>query len=78
MIKKNRTTLQFMLGGILMLTMAVAACNNGKEESKDATKDSPVVKTATPPPAVRDSNDSMEKAVGRKAPGNENKPNPNP
>lgn len=74
MIKQNRTTLQFMLGGILMLTMAVTACNNGKEESKDAPKDSVVNTTPTPPPAIKDSNDSMEPKKGNVAPGNENKP----
>lgn len=73
MIKKNRTTLQFMLGGILMLTMAVTACNNGKEESKDAPKDS--VTTAPPPPsAVKDSIDTMESKTGNVAPGNDTKP----
>jgi len=71
MIKQNRTSLQFLLGGILMLTMAVTACNNGKEESKDAPKDSVVNTTPTPAPAVKD---SMEPTKGNVAPGNENKP----
>jgi hypothetical protein len=75
MIKQNRTSLQFMLGGILMLTMAVTACNNGKEEeTKDAPKDSVVNTTPTPAPAVKDSNDTMEMKKGNVAPGNENKP----
>lgn len=75
MIKQNKTTLKFILGGILMLTMAVTACNNGKkEESKDATKDSPVTTTPPPPPAIKDSLDSMEKTPGHVAPGNDNKP----
>jgi hypothetical protein len=71
MIKQNRTSLQFLLGGILMLTMAVTACNNGKEESKDAPKDSVVNTTPTPAPTVKD---SMEPTKGNVAPGNENKP----
>lgn len=72
MIKQNRTRLHFALTGILMLSMAVTACNNEKkEESKDAPKDSVVNTTPTPAPAVKD---SMEPTKGNVAPGNENKP----
>jgi hypothetical protein len=79
MIKQNKTTLRFILGGILMLTLAVTACNNGKkEESKDATKDSPVTTTPPPPAAVKEPIDTMEKKSGNVAPGNDNKPTPAP
>lgn len=74
MIKQNRTTLQFMLGGILMLTMAVTACNNGKEESKDAPKDSVTTSTPPPPAAVKDTIDTMETKTGNVAPGSDVKP----
>lgn len=69
MIKQNKTRLQFMLGGILMLTFAVAGCNNSGEK-KEAAKDSVVTTT----PAVRDSNDTMEPVTGKKAPGSDVKP----
>lgn len=75
MIKQNKTKLQFILAGMLMLTFA--ACNNSGDK-KEATTDSPAVKTETPPPAVRDSVDSMEATPGKVAPGNENKPAPTP
>lgn len=71
MIKQTRTSLQFMLGGILMLTMATTACNNGKEESKDAPKDSAVF---TPPTIVKDTLDTMESKKGNVAPGSDVKP----
>lgn len=73
MIKQNRTKLQFFLAAILMLTFA--ACNNSGD-NKEATKDTPAVetKTATPPPVVRDSTDTMEATPGKVAPGNETKP----
>jgi hypothetical protein len=65
-----------MLGGILMLTFTVVACNNSGEK-KEATKDTVV--TATPPVTVRDSVDTtMEPIPGSKAPGTENKPAPTP
>lgn len=73
MIKQNKTRLQFMLGGILMLTFAVAGCNNDGEK-KEAAKDSIVVTPPPPPPAVRDSNDTMEPVTGKKAPGSDVKP----
>ena len=73
MIKQNKTTLQFIFGGILMLTMAVTGCNNGKD--KDGPKDSAVITTTpTPPPTVKDSNDTMEKIPGKKAPGSDVRP----
>jgi hypothetical protein len=71
MIKQNKTRLQFILGGILMLAFAVTACNNDGEK-KDAPRDSPV--TVTPPPNVKDSTDTMEHKTGKVAPGNDVKP----
>lgn len=71
MIKQNKTRLQFMLGGILMLTFAVAGCNNNGEK-KEAAKDSVV--TFTPPTIVKDSTDTMEPVTGKKAPGTDPKP----
>lgn len=71
MIKQKRTTLQLILGGILTLTLAATACNNGKEENKDAPKDSVVF---TPPAIVKDSIDTMESTKGNVAPGSDIKP----
>ncbi|MBL7702129.1 MAG: hypothetical protein JNM14_07760 [Ferruginibacter sp.] len=71
MIKQNKTKLRFILGSALLLTMAVTSCNNSgdaKEEKKDTTVN------FTPPVIKKDSTDTMEKTVGNKAPGNENKP----
>ena len=74
MNKQNKTKLQFILGGILFLTFAVAACNNGdNKDSKAAVKDSPAteMKTTTPPPATNDSihkKDSMEVTPGKVSP----------
>lgn len=75
MIRQNRTKLQFILGGILMLSLAGAACNNSGE-TKEAAKDTPVVETKieTPPPVVRDSTDTMEATPGKVAPVVETKP----
>jgi hypothetical protein len=74
MIKQNKTKLQFILGGILMLTFAVAACNNSGE-SKEAKKDTVVTTTTPPPPpTVKDSNDTMEATPGKVAPGSDQKP----
>jgi hypothetical protein len=77
MIKQNKTKLQFILAGMLMLTFA--ACNNSGDK-KEAATDSPAVetKTETPPPTVRDSVDTMEKTPGKVAPGTDNKPAPTP
>lgn len=63
MIKQNKTKLQFILGGILMVTFAVAGCNSG-DADKAATKDTPVteVKTAVPDLPVLDSMDTGDKA----------------
>jgi len=72
MIKQNKTKLQFIFGGILMLTFAVAACNNSGEK-KEGTKDTVV--TTTPPVTVRDSVDTnMEPIPGKVAPGSDQKP----
>ena len=72
MIRQNKTKLQFILGGALLLTLAVAACNNGGE-TKVVTKDS-ITTTVTPPVVIKDSNDTMEKMPGKKAPGSDVKP----
>lgn len=72
MIKQNSTAMKSILGGILMLTLSVTACNNAKEESKETPATE--VKTATPPPAVTDSTDTMEKKTGNVAPGTDVKP----
>lgn len=75
MIKQNKTKLQFILAGILMLTFA--ACNNsGDKKETETTKDT--ITTVVPAPAVRDSGDTMEATPGKVAPGNENKPAPTP
>ena len=68
MIRQNKTKLQFILGGALMLTMAVTACNNNGE-NKEVVKDTPV--TFTPPTIIKDSTDTMEKMTGKKAPGHD-------
>ena len=70
MIKQNKIKLLFILAGFFMLTFT--ACNNSgdtKETEKDTT-----IKIETPPPAVRDSGDTMEVIPGKVAPGNDNKP----
>jgi hypothetical protein len=70
MNKQNRTKLQFILGGILFLTFAIAACNNGDDkDSKAAVKDSPATEMKpTIPPSTVDSGDSMEKIKGKVSP----------
>ena len=67
MIRQNKTKLYFILGGALVLTLAVAGCNNG--ETKEVKKDSVTTKTI-----IRDSIDTMEKMTGKKAPGSDPKP----
>ena len=59
MNKQIRTKLQFILGGILLVTFAVAGCNNG-EADKAATKDS--ITTPPPPQPVKDSMDTANEA----------------
>ena len=74
MIRQNKTKLQFILGGALFLSFAVAACNNDGE-TKEVVKDSITTTIVTPPPVVTiDSNDTMEKMTGKKAPGSDPKP----
>lgn len=72
MIKQNKTKLQFILAGILMMTFA--ACNNGGKK-EETTKETPT-EVAPTAPVVRDSTDSMEPIPGKVAPGNDNKPVP--
>lgn len=72
MIKQNKTKLQFILGSALFLTLAVAACNNNGE-TKVVTTDS-ITTVVTPPVVIKDSNDTMEKIPGKKAPGSDIKP----
>jgi hypothetical protein len=71
MIKQNKTKLQFVLGTVLFLSVAVAGCNNDGEK-KETVKDEPVV-TA---PVVTDSIDTnhMEKMKGGVSPVDEIKP----
>lgn len=71
MIKQNKTKLQFVLGAILFLSVAVAACNNDGEK-KVTVKDEPV--TTTTVTEKRDSTDSMEKIKGGVSPVEEIKP----
>jgi hypothetical protein len=66
MIKQNKTKLQFVLGAILFLSVAFAACNNNGEKKE---KDEPV--TTTVP---RDTLDTMEKIKGSVSPVEEVKP----
>ncbi len=54
MYKRTKTQLQFILGGILLLTIAVAACNDSKTDATNTE-----VKTTVVPPAVKDSMDSI-------------------
>ncbi len=70
MNKQNKTKLQFILGGILFLTVAFAACNSG-----DAAKETPVdtTKQEMPAPAPA-ANDSMEVTPGNVAPVTDGKP----
>lgn len=37
MNKQNKTKLQFILGGILLVTFAIAGCNNGKTDKTTTT-----------------------------------------
>lgn len=77
MIKQNKTKLQFILAGFLMLTFA--ACNNsGDKKETEATKDTTTTVAPAPAPAVRDSADTMEATPGKVAPGTEQKPAPTP
>ena len=71
MIKQNKTKLHFIIGGALLLTFAVAGCNNNGE-NKEVKKDTAV--TFTPPVIVKDTIDTMEGKKGNVAPGNDNKP----
>jgi hypothetical protein len=67
MYTKPKNQLRLILGGILMLTLAVAACNSG-ESDKTVVKDSITsteVKTPVPPPAVKD---TMDTIPGNQAP----------
>ncbi len=70
MIKQNKTKLQFILAGMLMMTFV--ACNNG-EKKEEATKETPT-EVAPPPATTRDSADTMEAKTGNVAPGNDTKP----
>lgn len=65
MTKQNKTKLQFILGGILFLTFAVAACNGSDKDTQVVVKDSTVTKIKT---TVHDSTDTMEKIKGKVSP----------
>lgn len=75
MIKQNKTKLQFIFGGILVLTFAFASCN-GSGDTQVTVKDSVVTesKTVITAPPVKDSTDTMEVIKGEKAPGSDVKP----
>ena len=64
MNKQIKTKLQFILGGILLVTFAVASCNNNSEADKADAKDTTAteVKTAVPEQPVRDSMDTANEA----------------
>jgi hypothetical protein len=67
MYTKPKTQLRFIFGSILVLTLALAACNSG-ESDKTVVKDtmtSTEVKTTVPPPAVKD---TMDTIPGNQAP----------
>ena len=57
MNKQNKTKLQFILGAILLVTFAVAGCNNG-EADKTTTTETKTTVTEQP----RDSMDTGDKA----------------
>lgn len=63
----TKTKLKFILGGILMLTFALNACNDSKSDKAVVTDSttSTEVKTTVIPPAV---NDSMDSIPGNQAP----------
>jgi hypothetical protein len=62
----TRTKLQFILGGILMLTFAVTACNDSKTDKAVVTDSSTSteIKTVIPPPVK----DTMDSIPGNQAP----------
>lgn len=63
MNKQIKTKLQFILGGILLVTFAIASCNNNSEADKAATKDTATeIKTTVPDQPVRDSMDTANEA----------------
>lgn len=68
MIKQNKTKLQFVLGAILFLSVAVTACNNG--DKKDTVKDGPAVTDSL----KKNVTDSMVKETGGVSPVEETKP----
>lgn len=68
MIKQNKTKLQFVLGAILFLSVAVTACNNDGEKKDTVKKETTTV-------IKRDSTDSMVKETGGVSPVEVTKPN---
>lgn len=70
MIKQNKIKLHFILG-VVLATVAVTGCNDSSD-SKSVTKDATTI--TTQPPAAKDSTDTMEVITGKKAPGNDVKP----
>lgn len=58
MIRQNKTKLQFALGAILFLSVAVTACNNDGEKKE----------TVTTTTVVKDSTDTMVKIKGKVSP----------
>ncbi len=53
LIRKSKTTLQFILGAILLVTVVSSACNNNNDK-KDVTKDSVSVTKMAPDTTKRD------------------------
>ncbi len=58
MNKQNKTKLQFILGAILLVTFAVAGCNNGEADKTTTTTETKTTVTEQP----RDSMDTGDKA----------------
>ena len=65
MLKQNKTKLQFVLAGALMLTFAIGGCNNSTEKKETVV---------TPAPTIKDSIDTMVKTPGSVAPVHDIKP----
>lgn len=56
MNKTTKTTIQFILGGLLFVTLAVAGCNNSDSKTETAEPTVAPAPTPTPPPATDTSN----------------------
>jgi hypothetical protein len=68
MMMQNKTKLQFLLAGILFVTVSLTACNNDADKNKPAEEPA---KTETPAPATGDTTqkkDTMEVTPGKVSP----------